>query len=88
MELGYKFTKIGDCLEVKAEDLSVGSHMVVTVVCDYCGNEFEREYVSYIKFHNKYGDACCNCAKYKQEKRCMKDMVFVLRIKLKSLSKR
>lgn len=68
MELGYKFTKIGDYLEVKAEDLSVGSHMVVTVVCDYCGNEFEREYVSYIKFHNKYGDACCNCAKYKQEK--------------------
>ena len=36
---GYIFTKYNDEFNVKAEDLTKGSHAKVKVICDYCGKE-------------------------------------------------
>lgn len=49
VDLGYKFTKIGDEFEVKIEDLSKGSNIKVKCICDECGCELNREYCNYIK---------------------------------------
>ena len=40
VDAGYIFTKMGDEVEIKTEDLSPGSREKVLVKCDYCGREF------------------------------------------------
>lgn len=63
INLGYVYTQIRKPLIVKAEDLPKGSHMKVKVVCDYCGNVFEKDYVNYLSEHQDISgkDCCKNC---------------------------
>lgn len=60
IEKGYKYTKRGDTFFVDINDLPKHSHEKVKVVCDYCGNEFEKTYKDYFEQHNG-GDCCKNC---------------------------
>lgn len=64
---GYKFTKMGDVFIVKAEDLSVYSKVKVKVICDYCNNEYETMYYSYMNGRKKKikKDSCLNCGQLK-----------------------
>jgi hypothetical protein len=64
---GYIFTEYGDEFEVKVEDLTNGSHVLVEVVCDNpnCENPYLKPmswqtYKKYIKENNKY--YCKKCA--------------------------
>ncbi|MGL4449772.1 MAG: DUF7487 domain-containing protein [Sarcina sp.] len=68
IEKGYKFTKTGEEFEVNVEDLTSGNHTKVKVVCDYCGDEVEKDYSSYLNKHDeKFGDACSKCNYLKQK---------------------
>lgn len=61
---GYIFTKFGDEIIIKAEDLRDESHEMVDVICDGCGKLFQREYRAYIKNHDsQYGDCCRKCCR-------------------------
>lgn len=61
---GYCFTKTGDILKVRAEDLSPGSHKKVKVRCDYCGNETYVVWKDYKNYnYSKY--ACLHCRQTK-----------------------
>lgn len=58
---GYTYTKIRQPIEVDVEDLTPSSHMKVKVICDYCGVEFEKQYVNYLKEHDDISNKdCCN----------------------------
>lgn len=61
---GYVFTKNGDEFEVLIEHLSKGSHSIVMVKCDYCGEVIFREYKVYLRFREEdktKKDCCKNC---------------------------
>lgn len=61
-EKGYSFSKIGDLLEVKVEDLSSGSHLEIQIKCDVCGEITIKQYCDYIRFKNKDIDTCKKCS--------------------------
>lgn len=58
---GYVFTRYKDKFLVKCEDLSVGNHQKVVVICDYCGEEFITPFVQHIKSSENHGDCCRDC---------------------------
>lgn len=61
---GYVFTKMGESLFVKPEDLPSGSHLKVNVKCDYCGKIVKVEWRDYFKYkYDKY-----SCKKCRQRK--------------------
>ena len=68
VELGYKFTHIGDEVTVKVEHLSYGSPAKVAYICDYCGAEVVTKFQTYNEGH-KYcdKDACKKCAHLKSQ---------------------
>lgn len=69
VNLGYKFTKIGEYFEVKIQDLPKGSHAIVEVQCDYCGIVVEKEYRRYLEEHDdELGDCCGKCNRIKSNK--------------------
>lgn len=62
MSRGYKFTQYKDVFWVNSDDLSVYSEAKVKVVCDFCGNVFEKIYKNYVKQHDENtGDCCKQC---------------------------
>lgn len=63
IDLGYIYTKIRQPLTVNVEDLPKGSHMRVKVVCDYCGDVFEKDYTNYLSERQDISgkDCCKNC---------------------------
>lgn len=69
-EKGYQIKKLGEYIEVKAEDVSSGSHQKITYICDYCGEEFTRSI--YSNERSKKGsnkkDACQKCSRTKRNK--------------------
>jgi hypothetical protein len=68
INLGYIFTKFGDEIEIKVEDLFSGSHVKVKVECDYCGSIIEKPYYHYlISNKNLNVDCCVNCANNKRK---------------------
>lgn len=67
---GYEFTKRGEELVVKVEDISKGSHVKVTVKCDYCGNEFEVQYCNLIKSYELYPKVACRKCRGKKTVDC------------------
>lgn len=70
--LGYKFTHLGDELKVRAEDLTVGSHKLVEVRCDFCGKIVTKKMLTYnAQHHPKYGDCCRECQPKKNKLVCM-----------------
>lgn len=64
VELGYKFTKMGDAFEIPAHLLSKGSKVMVKVRCDNCGAEFTKMFYD----HLRHGDNCCECSKLQRVK--------------------
>lgn len=65
-ELGYLFEHKGDKIIVKVEDLSMGSHTLVNVQCDYCKKIKPMQYKKYLSGRiNTEKDACFNCIKHK-----------------------
>lgn len=57
---GYTYTHRGEEFSVRIEDLLQGSHARVTVVCDFCGEEYTKIYKDYFAQH-KNGDCCVKC---------------------------
>lgn len=62
---GFKFTKYGDIIRVKIEDLPEGSSASVEVLCDYCmENIIPKQYKTYINQNKKSNiqkDCCREC---------------------------
>lgn len=70
-EKGYENIKIGDKIEVKAEDLTKGSKRLIKVKCDYCGEEKE---IPFRDYHDEYGTySCKHCRQTKTSKITLKD---------------
>lgn len=65
INLGYKFTKLGDIFEVQVEDLMKSSNVRVDIICDYCGKLYNAPYNKYNRKTGK--DACVECKKYKTQ---------------------
>lgn len=66
INLGYKFTKMGDVINVPVEHLSHGSCSKIVYICDYCGAEITTSYNAYCKSHKTINkDACKKCASLK-----------------------
>ena len=67
--LKYKFSKIGDIIEIDICDLSKNSHLIVECACDVCGNKKNIQYKSYISSMKKYNYYTCSpkCAVNKNE---------------------
>lgn len=59
--LGYT-ESVREKIMVRPEDLPSGSHLKLKVICDGCGNEFEREKREYDKRHSDGKDFCVHCA--------------------------
>jgi hypothetical protein len=62
INLGYQYTHIGDEFEVKVEDLTNGSTAKVVCKCEYCGNDFDIIWRSYLKLKKKTNNKDC-CGK-------------------------
>ena len=71
--LGYECGRNTE-IEVKIEDLQKGSHSLISVLCDICGDIINNvEYRSYNKVIDKTGNyVCVKCAPIKREKTCIK----------------
>lgn len=66
---GYRLTKYGDTLLIKAKDLTHGSGQKVVVNCDYCHEDYYVQYVNYNQTDRKNKvskDACNKCRTKKQ----------------------
>lgn len=63
IDKGYNYTKINDEFYVDIKDLLHGSNCKVTVICDYCGKEFQKIYRSYWKGKSSLvqKDCCEDC---------------------------
>lgn len=67
---GYVYTKLGEELEILADDLPLGSHYKVGVICSYCGEEYLTPFVQHLKSERNKGDCCTKCRKHKFSKVC------------------
>lgn len=66
--LGYEYTKMGDYIQVKVEDLPPSSKAVLDVKCDVCGKVMRRRVPDYINCHSEeFGDTCLDCCQSKRE---------------------
>lgn len=66
--LGYNYTKMGDEIIVKVEDLTDGSFVDIELQCDYCKQNYSKKWCNYIKENkgsNIHKDCCIKCRKYK-----------------------
>ncbi len=59
IDRGYMFTKIGDSITVKAEDLPPSAKIKVKVQCDYCDKILEKDFGSYNVEYNKFPKCAC-----------------------------
>ena len=68
--LGYKNLKPRNKLIIPVEHLNNGSHSIVKVKCDICGQEKDLIYRFYLKNFNKHGFYCCGskCSRLKAKK--------------------
>lgn len=61
VDLGYKFTKMGDEFLVDVNDLTKGSNVSVKVKCDYCKDIYDVVWHSYYKLKQKENNKdCCS----------------------------
>ena len=66
---GYIYTKMNDEFEAKVEDLTKGSHILVSVKCngENCNKIYNIEWRDYLRLH-KNGKIYCNvCSKHKDK---------------------
>lgn len=61
-DIGYIFTKLGECFEANVADLTIGCNAKVQVKCDVCGKERVLIYSDAKKFEST-GNRCKHCAK-------------------------
>lgn len=60
--LGYLDVTINNRINVKVSDLTKGSHSIIDVSCDYCGEIIKMEYRVYNRVHsNKNFYVCSRC---------------------------
>lgn len=61
-ELGYEYTKMGDTFNVKVEDLTRGSNVLVDIECDYCHKPYQTKWIEYLRAKKKDNqkDCCSN----------------------------
>ena len=68
---GYIFTNFGESFDVKIEDLSEGSHAIITRICDnpQCKNKEQMEYRTYLRLYKKNNGKvlCRKCANKARE---------------------
>jgi hypothetical protein len=71
--LGYVFTKMKDEFDVKINDLTKSSDVIIKVKCDYCGKEKETNYREYIRNCKKYNKYACSikCSFDKKDQTCL-----------------
>ena len=73
VNLGYKYTKMGDEFLVRLKDLTPSSTATIKIICDYCGHDF---YVPYnrLKLYadTSVGYACKDCKHIKVKDTNMK----------------
>lgn len=63
---GYIYTRIGEEVSVRLEDMKEGSKCKVRVICDYCGEECLKTYKDYFRQRKESGkDACKKCHEQK-----------------------
>ena len=70
VDLGYVYTKMGDIFLVNSKDLTSGSNVVVTDICDYCNNEYNLPNEVLLRCRRQsiiQKDCCPNCRAKKQE---------------------
>ena len=64
--LGYKYTKIGDTLNVRVKDLAENAKIRISATCDYCGEEYNPIFGNLIRCRKTIEkDACENCKRIK-----------------------
>ena len=72
-KLGYECI-VGDIIDIKIEDLTLGSNSIITAQCDYCNNKKSVSYKEYnrnISFNNKF--SCSNkCGSIKKKELSIK----------------
>lgn len=70
---GYD-AKLKDIIEIKTEHLNHGSHIIIDVKCDICGNEKKLSYQKYIKNikNDNYYACSSKCAQEKVKKTSIK----------------
>jgi len=56
--IGYDTS--GEYFEIKIKDLNIGSREIVEIICDFCGNEVENTYKSYISNISNTGKYACS----------------------------
>lgn len=73
VDRGYVFTKMQDAVEVKVEDLTIGSQALILIRCDYCGEIFSRPWYSHVNISRKTFDKtdCCGKNECVQKKAAM-----------------
>ena len=57
--LGYNYSKLNEKFIVSIGELSKGSHVQVTAICDICGKEKYMAYKTYLICVNKFGFYVC-----------------------------
>ena len=68
---GYK-CKIGDTIEIEAEDITEGSKMKIEYICDICGHSFIRSPCSNKRAKKeKLVDTCTNCSRQRAKMTCL-----------------
>lgn len=63
---GYIYTHTGLPVQVKVEDMMVGSKCRVKVQCDYCGKIYTKIYKDYFAQRQNGKDCCAKCASKKR----------------------
>ncbi len=74
VELGYKFTKMGDTFVANVNDLTSGSIANVDIECDYCHKIFKKHWRRYLAENMNttiHKDCCYSCKKHKIEETSM-----------------
>lgn len=64
VDLGYKYTKMGDKFCVNVNDLTNGSSIKVDIECDYCHKIYQKHWYNYITENMNsivHKDACNSC---------------------------
>ena len=67
---GYQ-VKMMDIIFVPIEHLMDNSHSKIWVQCDVCGENYQKEYRTYVNGHSYNMDTCTNCSYIKSQKTCM-----------------
>jgi very-short-patch-repair endonuclease len=67
IDKGYVFTKLGDRIQIRVFDLQESSGVKIELICDYCGEPYDKAYSHYTKSNKSIvnKDCCKNCTNKK-----------------------